>query len=433
MSAIIDDKRGIFNKLSVFTSLKEIELKPNNTFNSIATIDNIKDPLPFLLDLSTSLVGTDGLQDKFGLLFTQYIETYNVKVKDLFKKQFLSFNQNQDLPSDFVTKGINIPVSSLDDLNNLKTPKNDPIGELLYDDDKDNLITKLKNAINTAGNKVTFGNIEIIYNESSQSINIKPMANISIGNFIIGFIDNFSGINQKEFVADILDKIYGLKSKLQDKTIPELNNENIIDICIDKLLNGDDLILTDADVLNVNNESEKIIKGSNVIDCDCGFINNNLDINKLKKLADKLNGNRNPTEVGNLMNQLFVDSLDENTDESNITAIKDSFIKKIINEIKRRVLKDLLFSPEKKLIFELFNYFSNPLIDEYVDKDILEYIKANKNISECLVKEIASDIIEYILNLIKSEILKITEPALKKIIKEKFNNYIIILNSLIKR
>lgn len=429
MNSVIDDKKGIFNKLSVFTSLKEIELKPINGFNLINSINNDLDPLPFLLDLSTSLVGTDGLQDKIGLLFTQYIDTFNTKSKDLLKNNLLSFNQNLSLPSSFISNGITIPVSFLDDSNNLKTPKVDPIGEIIYDDSTPNLLTKLREAITKPDTTITFGNINVVYNESSENFNIKPSGNFSIGTFISGFIDSLSGINKREFTADILDKIYGLKSKLQNKTISELNNENTIDAYIEKLVTDQDIDLSYEDILTINNKSEEMVKGSNEIDCGCYSINNQLTINQLNNISNIVATSTNPNEIGNSFSNLLIDSLDQNTDQSTVTSIKDGFLKDIIKLIKTKLLKDMLFSPEKKLLFILTSSFDNKDINTFNDN--INYIKENKNICDCLVKDIASDIIEFVFNLVKTEIIEVTKPALKKIITEKINNYKLLLTSLV--
>lgn len=429
MESVVDSKRDIFKKLSAFTSLKEIELEPNNIFDSISTINNNKDIVPFLLDLSTSLVGSDGLENKFGLVFTEFIDKYNVKSKEILSEQFLNSNTNTQLPSDFVNNGINIPISSLDDSNNLKTSKVDPVGELIFDDNKDNLLTNLKNSIISPSSSIQFKNIlSIVYNEQNQEINIKPIGNLTIGAFLGSFINNFSGINKKKTVADILDKIYGLKSKLQNKTVKEIYDENLIDLLIDKIINEDNIELTPEESDNLNNLAEEIFKGFNEIDLGCGFITNSLSIEELTKISNTINDSTDPNEVSNSIVNLFIDSLDQNSNDSNKTALKDSFIKKIINQIKSELLKDLLFSPEKKLLFILSSSFQG---DNNLNKDKIDFIKDNYNIADCLVKNLYSDLVKFIFDLVKTEILEVTKPALNKIIKEKINNYILLLRSLI--
>jgi hypothetical protein len=427
MNSIIDEKRGIFNRLSVFTSLKEIELKPINEFNSITSINNDKDVLPFLLDLSTSLVGSDGLQDKLGLFFIQFIEDYNKKSKDLLKDNFIDYNQNQQLSISFLNNGIDIPLSSIDDFNNLKTQKSDPLGELIYDDENDNLLTKIKDAILQPNNPITFSNIKIVYDENNDIINVKPIQQFSIGSFLGTFIDSFSGINKKEFVTDILDNIYGTKSKIQNKTIAELNKENTINEILNKLINEDSIDLSDEDFARINNQSDEIFKGSNQINFGCGSINNVLPFENLKTTAESISNSTNPNEIGGLFNDVFTNSLDENTDQSNITNLKDSFFKKIFNLIKLRILKDMLFSPEKKMLFILASSFDNK---DLTNLNSIDYAKSNKNTCDCLVKDVNSNINELIFNLVKTEIIEITKPALKKIITEKINNYKLILTSL---
>jgi hypothetical protein len=432
MSSIINAKKDIFTKLSVFSSLKEIQLKPNNSFNSISSVNNSKDIVPFLLDLSTSLVGSDGLENKFGLLFTQFISDYNIKSKELLKKQFIGVNSNLQLPSEFVNNGMEIPVKNLDDLGNLKTSKADPLGELIYDDVSDNFTTKLKNSIISPGVDINYNNIIINYNLNTQNVNIKPTNSTDISTFFGTFIDQSSDLNKKEIVADILNSIYGTKSKTQNKTVSELNNEVEIDFIIDKLINDNEIILSENDMIKISEISDELVKGFNEIDLGCGFIINQLSINDLINISNNISNTNDPNIISQSINNLFIDSLDENTDESNITYLKDSFIKRLINELKNIIIKNILFSSENKLMFILFKSIQNNLVVDY-NQSTIDYVIDNYNIANCLVRDIKSIFIEYIFNLVKTEILEITKPALQKIIVEKINNYNIILRSLINR
>jgi len=431
MSGIIDEKRGIFNRLSVFTSLKEIELKGLNQFNSISSINNDKDPIPFLLDLSTTLVGGDGLEEKLGQLFTNFISNYNTNIKNILSDNFVNFKSDKQLPTNFINQGITIPISLIDDLNNLKTEKTSPIGELIYNDNTINLLTKLKNSIIIPNTVINYNNIDIIYNEDNESINIKPTTNTSINQFINTFINGISEINKKEFVTDILNTIFGLKSVLQNKTINELNSENEIDIIIDKLINEEETIeFNDDDILKINRQSDELIKGVNQIDFGCGIIDNVLTIEQLNTIANNVNDSFDPFYVGNEFINIFNNTLNPNNDPSNVSKLKDSFIKRLINNIKNRLLKDVLFSPDKKLLFIIFNYLQDDSLNIGNITNKIDYINNNKNIVNCLIKDVKSDITEFIFNLVKTEILEVTKPALNKIITEKINNYRIILKSL---
>lgn len=431
MSSIFKAKKDIFNQISVFTSLKEVEIEPNNIFNSIGSINNSKDIVPFLLDLSTSLVGSDGLENKFGLLFTQFIGDYDVKSKDLLKKQFTGLNSNLQLPSSFVNNGINIPIKNLDDFGNLKTSKVDPLGELLYDDNN-SLITKLKNSIISPGSSIQYNNINIVYNESTQNVNIKPLVAGSVGSFIGQYITQLPPINKKEIVADILNNIYGLKSKLQNKTISEIKKDVEIEILIQKLIEDENILFTDNDIIEINNITDEIFKGFNEIDLGCGFIFNEITEEELVNIANDVANSNDPFFINNEFNSLFLNSLDEDSDDSNRTNLKDSFIKKLINLLKNRIIKDVIFSPDKKLLFYLNQSIQNNENIDFLKNDI-NFVLDNLNLIKCISDDIKSLFIEYIFNLVKTEILEITKPALKLIIKEKINNYSIILKSLLNR
>jgi hypothetical protein len=432
MNSVIKAKKDIFNQISAFTSLKEIELKPNNLFDSISSINNSKDVVPFLLDLSTSLVGSDGLENKFGLLFTQFISEYEIKSKELLQKQFLGVNSNLQLPTSFINNGINIPIKNLDDMGNLKTSKTDPLGELIYDDTTDNLTTKLKNSIISPNTVIQYNNLNLVYDENSQVVNIKPLSSGSISNFMSGYINNLPSINKKEIVADILNSVYGIKTKEQDKTVNEIRNEVEIDLIIDKLLTEEDLSLTEDDLIVINDIADEIFKGFNEIDLGCGFIINEIIIDELVQISNSISDSDDPFEISNSVNDLFLNSLDEDSDDSNKTNLKDSFIKRLINILKSRIIKDIIFSPDKKLLFYLNQSIQN---NQNIDFNInsIDFVKDNLNLIKCVSDDVKSLFIEFIFNLVKTEILEITKPVLQKIIKEKINNYTIILRSLINR
>lgn len=432
MNSVIKAKKDIFNQISAFTSLKEIELKPNNLFDSISSINNSKDVVPFLLDLSTSLVGSDGLENKFGLLFTQFISEYEIKSKELLQKQFLGVNSNLQLPTSFINNGINIPIKNLDDMGNLKTSKTDPLGELIYDDTTDNLTTKLKNSIISPNTVIQYNNLNLVYNENTQVVNIKPLSSGTISNFMSGYINNLPDINKKEIIADILNSVYGIKTKEQDKTVNEIRNEVEIDLIIDKLLTEEDLSLTEDDLIVINDIADEIFKGFNEIDLGCGFIINEITIDELVQISNSISDSDDPFEISNSVNDLFLNSLDEDSDDSNKTNLKDSFIKRLINILKSRIIKDIIFSPDKKLLFYLNQSIQN---NQNIDFNInsINFVKDNLNLIKCVSDDVKSLFIEFIFNLVKTEILEITKPVLQKIIKEKINNYTIILRSLINR
>jgi hypothetical protein len=432
MSSIVKAKKDIFNQISAFTSLKEIELKPNNLFDSISSINNSKDVVPFLLDLSTSLVGSDGLENKFGLLFTQFISEYEIKSKELLQKQFSGLNSNLQLPASFINNGINIPIKNLDDMGNLKTPKIDPLGELIYDDITDNLTTKLKNSIISPNTVIQYNNLNLVYNENTQIVNIKPISSGNVGSFIGQYINNLPSINKKEIVADILNTIYGIKNKEQDKTVNEIRNEVEIDLIINKLLTDEDISLTEDDLININDISDEIFKGFDEIDLGCGFIVNEITVGELVEISNTLSDSDDPFEISNSVNNLFLNSLDEDSDESNKTNLKDSFIKRLINVLKNRIIKDIIFSPDKKLLFYLNQSIQNNEIIDF-GKNSIDFVNQNVNLIKCVSDDIKSLFIEFIFNLVKTEILEITKPALQRIITEKINNYTIILRSLLNR
>ena len=120
---LIDEKQDIFTQIGALTSITgEVDL-PDPT-NSLSSINNTNEIVPFLLDMLTVLVGSEVLQTTVGELMTTYIRSVEPTLKTALNSQFSDFNSNQLLPAAFTGTGYNFNMKDLDVFQKLKNLNN---------------------------------------------------------------------------------------------------------------------------------------------------------------------------------------------------------------------------------------------------------------------------------------------------------------------
>ena len=83
----IDNKRNVFNQIGALTSVKDNQNVPNPR-DSISSINNSKEIVPFLLDLLVVMVGSEQLKSVVGELMTGFIRNVEPKLKAELKKAY---------------------------------------------------------------------------------------------------------------------------------------------------------------------------------------------------------------------------------------------------------------------------------------------------------------------------------------------------------
>jgi hypothetical protein len=419
---LFNDKRDIFNQISVLNSLKNDNIIPQNIFNSFSSISNDRDVVSFLMELIVSLSGTDSIENIFSGLFTKYIKTYELKTPDIFIKEFIDYDSTNDLPIEFKDDGYNIELSSIDTYGIFKFNKIDPYSSLVYDEEENSFNNKIYQAINTPQVPIEYNNILLNYN--SGILNIKPKSGVTIRDFIYSYIYGFTKINQKRIIAEIFDGIFGTLMKNNKFTKNQIKNKEELALIIKKIINDDDLDFTDNEIIKLNNNIENLYNQVNEIDLGCGFIQNNLTIEQLFEFSINIDDN-NITEFEEKLNNFIVDNINTDADIEQKNNIKNNLIKRLINLFKEILIRELFLSPEKKLLFLIFNKFKN--INFTNDFD---FINNNINTIKCLKIDIDSDINEFIFNYVKNLLIDLVKPIALEILKENVRNYTNIIRSL---
>jgi hypothetical protein len=78
----------------------------------------------------------------------------------------------------------------------------------------------------------------------------------------------------------------------------------------------------------------------------------------------------------------------------------------------------------------MFTGFKNNDVPQLGDP--IDDISNNRNLVDCLSKSARNTINEFLFNLVKKELLKLIIPVSKIILKEKINQYLGIIQSLIR-
>lgn len=430
---IIDNKRNIFTEIGAFTSIKD-NLNLPQSKSSISSINNSKEIVPYLLDLLVVLVGGTRLSTLIGELMTDFIRNIEPKLKSELKKQLINFNSNDNLPTYFINDGITIAVPLIDIVEKLKTDPTSQIGGLLYNTVTENFDSKLYDAIVSDGGLILFNNLEIKFNNSSNSFTFKPTTSSQeIGEFINEYIDGIEIINEKEFSVNILDTIFGTVSTKENKSEKQLIFEEKINKSIQKLVNEEDSIdIDDNELIDIELTAKKRKLGIQTVDVGCGELTNTVTLDSLENLINTTTISNDPLTVGNSYVNIATggfNSTNQAQANQNNETIKDGFLKRIILVIVTMLVKKITLPPQIRTIFALTSAFKNNGIPDIGDP--INDIKNRRKLSNCLSKTAKSEINKFIFEIVKKEMLDIIIPVSKIIIKEKINNYVGILRSLI--
>lgn len=437
---LIDEKRDIFTQIGALTSIAgEVDV-PEPT-NSISSINNTKEIVPFLLDMLTVLVGSEVLQTTLGDVMTVYIRNVEPSLKTALKTQLGDFNTNQSLPSAFINSGYDFQMKNLDVFQKLKNDPASQVGSLLYNPSVNDFDRKMYEALTAPGSDITFNNVIFNYDDDFDTVNIKPAdSGQTIGDFTNDYINGITIINENEFVSNFIDQLFGTVTTNENKTLNTIIAEEKYSATIQKIVDEEEeLDLTNSEINTIQRLSQNKLDGLEYYDVGCGQIPNNVTLNNLQGLISGTTGNSNPLSVGsaylNTLMEGFTDAGDGTTIPSdrateNQQAVKDGFFKRIINAIVNILVTAVTSPPQIRALLGLLSGFKNndtPQLGDPIDD-----LKNNRNLANCLAKSARTTINEFLFNLVKKELIQLIIPISKIILKEKINQYLGIIQSLIR-
>lgn len=424
----IDDKKSVFTEIGALTSVKDNFNIPDPT-SSLSSINNSKEAMPFMLDMLTVLIGSQALQQATGELMTSFVRNVEPDLKSELKTTTIQYNSDQNLPTGFAA-GYTISAKDVDPYGKLKTDPATQTGSILYNDNINDFDVKSYQAIKNPGTDVTFNNIIINYNESTDKFTYKPVsASQTIGNFTSDYVDGLTVINEKEFISNTLNNIFGSVTSQQNKTVSQIYEEEKFNKMLQKLIDGDENIeISDDELRQLLVDAENKQKGIQIVDVGCSVLETDVSIEDIKTLIENTTGSTDPLNVGNQYAALISNSVSGSRATRNAQAIKDGFFKRIINSIVQSLLAAITAPPQIRVLFAITSAFKNN--DVISLSNPTDDLLTKRKQANCLSKTAQKTINEFVFNMVKKQLLALIIPVSKIILKEKINQYLNILKSL---
>lgn len=419
--SLIGRKKNIFTTISSIKSFNENDRKVR-TNDSLSSLTNKKDPLSFLLDLISVLIGSGGFIKLIGGLFSNVFDEAQPQIQQQILNNLTTPLSNKLLSSTSFNNGLILPLSYIDVFNKLKTDPNSNIGNLMYG--VDSFDYNLYDAINNPNTDKIIDQIIVNYDDSSDTLSIRAVnLNQTVFNFYEEYTDGII-INKNDFITNVVDSIFGIKTSSQNKTLNQISKELIVKLKIEKINNEEEISISPSELENIENNSKRLKNGVSEIDLGCGIYKSSITIDDLSSLINNINSEDvDQNTISNEFSNLFDKSF--NIKNNNDTA-KDNFSKKIISGFELELTKSFFLNPKTLII----NYINQFIVDGEINNNVDNIIEDNKKTIGCISIKTKEIVNKFIFNLVKSELNNLIKPFMKMIVKEKINQYIGILRSL---
>lgn len=426
---VIDDKKGIFTEIGALLSAKESRKLPDSN-NSISSINNSKEPIPFMLDTLGVLSGSESLKKATGEMMTDFIRDNEDTLQQAVLENAKDQNSDQPLPNDFINDGYSLELEKIDTFGDLKTDPSSNIGDMTYGSTPNTLDKKIYEAIVADGAPVSAGAVELTYDNITDQIIVKPTnASATIGEFIDDFVSNLIIINEPVIIAQVMNLLFGTINKNQNQTIKQSIKTEKVYRTINKIISeNENIIITDDELKDIENIAQQRVSGINNLDVGCSILQTELSVDNLNILVSTITGTTDPLTVGNAyVNALNSSYNNDIRGNNNDQAIRDGYFKRLINGIVTILVAAVTVSPQMRMLFAITSGFNSGSV---ILNDPVDDLNNRRKLANCLAKAVKKAINEFIFNLLKKELLKLIVPITKQILREKIIQYIGIIKSL---
>jgi len=436
-----NDKKDIFTTIGAYTSLGNEPDLPDlgDTYSSL---NENTEPFHFLVETIKSLVGEEGLKLLIGELFTNLLDEIQPQLKQGLVNQLIDFNEGDVIPDCFknIGGGINIPIQDIDVFSKLKTDPNSDIGGLLYGEGVDDFDSKAYEAIVADGTDVVYGEIIMRYDSITDSLNFRSKSDtISIGDWFTDFISGATIIKKDELISRIFNSIFGVITSKQNKSLEKIYEEKILDKKIEKIIgesfeneiNNENLLLNENELISLYDEAKDLKNGKIRYNLGCDCIFEEIQPEETKEIINEILTSVSPNNVGNIMENVVLNKTtgDSELISENKSTIVDSFFQKTIRILKHELIKSITLSPQILTLISISKTIKNDCTYETINKDDL--IKENRVFIKCITRSASNEINRFVFNVAIMFLTRLVRPVVSKIIKEKINQYIRILKSLV--
>lgn len=431
-----EDKKSIKTTIASYTSWIQNNIKFPDESNTITSINSKNEIIPYLLDLLKVVVGSSALKQATGELFTNFTDTIEPIAKEAIKKQITQPNSDTLLPTNFTTSGVIIPITSIDTKQKFKVSSTSTAFDLLYGNNINSFDYAINNAITNEGTDVTFNDvITINYDSTNDSVRVKPINTlITIGEFLIIFVESLIIINKSELISDVMNILFGTITKETNKNINQTKDEVEVNKIIEQVINNseNEFTININDLTQIEEASINMTNGVLYDNMGCGMLSSVLSIEDLKDLIDIVSVSTDPFIVANAFDSI-IDKTSTNNPETtteNRETIKDSFFQKIIKAFSTVLCESVTISPQIRTLLAVSSSFQNNGIPEITIPK--EDFNSFRIFIKCVIGDITKKINEFVFNMITTNLNAMLQPVIKKLLKERANQYAAIIKSLIK-
>jgi hypothetical protein len=387
-----------------------------------------------MLDLLKVTQGADALRNTTGDVMTKFINKVEPDLKKAVKKQSIQSNASEPIPPAIASNGVTVEASKIDLYGKYYNSPIDPIGNVTYDMSNPNFDVAAFNAISNPGTEVTYSNITIKYNDVDDTFTFKPISSSgTIGDFLDILISSMVIISVKVFTTAVMNALYGTITANQKRTKQQVEEEVKATVFIEKIINETpEIDLLPTDMFFISNKADNLMNGVSMLDVGCGILQASLPLSGLTDQIQNVSGNTNPFEVTNQYIKTFDQSLTstQNTDvaDTNRQAILDGFFTRLLNAIQAELAAATTTTPQIRALMALSSAFTTGIPNlGTVEEDFKRY----RIFISCQVKEAKTQMNKFIFDLVKTALIALVLPLTKKILREKINQYIGIIRSLI--
>jgi hypothetical protein len=430
---LVDDKRNIFTEIAALRAIAEGANIPDPSA-ILASINNGRDILRLLLDILITVVGIEVLKLLIGEIISKFVRTSEDSLKRTLKNQTKDFDSDQDLPPDFETNGVRVPVSDIDAEGDLRVDPNSELGEVSYGGG-DSFDRAVRQAIESPNTEIPTGDVTVEYDPTTDEIIIRGNGSQSkVGAFTDAFIDNLTLIAEAVIIAKVMDTLFGTSTGEKNKTKSQLVEEEKIKRTLQKAIDQEeDLEIDDDELRDIEQTAEDALNGVNSLDIGCQILDTSLPFSGVTELIATVTGSTDPTTIGNAFDKTLNDSFDptaEDQRDENKQAITEGFFSTLIAALVLALVGAISTSPQVKILFGMIGVFRTGVAQI---GDTVQFIRENRNLIDCLIQELVGQLHEFIFEIVKRELLKIVIAITVIIIREKINQFIGLLRSLIRR
>jgi len=455
---LIDDKKNVFTTIGAYTSLAE-DIKGtvhdvvalageaneyanigrnvvDETTNIYTSINNNEDTGAFLKDILGVVVGTTGLKELIGELFTNFTENLEGTLKEIISKQLTSANSGNDLTDyPFFVDGLEVSAPDIDVYGLFRNDPASEAGSMLFDTNAPNFNNFAYDAIVTESWVNYQDVLNINYNATTDSFVFKPFSSTgTVGEWVNNYIEKAPMINKKEFISNIMDRIYGVITTNGDKTTEMLFNELQIDKLLEQVLSGNDsFIISEDDYAELMSKAEQLKNGVVYYDMGCGVVDAELPLSAMTAFVDFVSGSTDPFLVAEAadatVSESYTEADNEDVGDENAETIRNGFFSRLIDFLKLELSKLLTTSPQARMLLAITSSFSNEGIPQI--NDPREDLKSFKTYIKCTIDEALAALYEFMFYLIVGLLVALLVPIIRAIIAEKINQYIGVIKSLI--